>query len=136
MKKMKDFYLVNDRNIYDDAKDLLFLPFTRVVLLWCGCCGINGRVESQDLCLWLEMVVWWSKNHGPQFEKPHLSILGSHLSIFGHFSIGRSWLDAMRWSRVLSGLISVVGSWMNDTHQYIYIYKRKQNVSFFVFHFY
>ena len=52
MKKMKDFYLVNDRNIYDDAKDLLFLPFTRVVLLWCnGCCGINGRVESQDLCL-------------------------------------------------------------------------------------
>lgn len=38
MKKMKDFYLVNDRNIYDDAKDLLFLSF-------------NGRVESQDLCL-------------------------------------------------------------------------------------
>ena len=103
MKKMKDFYLVNDRNIYDDAKDLLFLSF-------------NGRVESQDLCLWLEMVVWWSKNHGPQFEKPHLSILGSHPSIFGHFSIGRSWLDAMRWG-VLSGLISVVGSWMNDTHQ-------------------
>lgn len=108
-KKNNNNNLEREREVWWKNERLLFGKWLRYIW-WCkGSFIFNGMLESRELCLWLEMVGWWSKNHGPQFERPDLSVLGSHLSIFGHFSIGQSWLYAMRW-KSLYGLISVVGS--------------------------